>query len=61
VVNSPSFRGSASAPITVRRDGQDLIVTEEEAGGVLRLQLVDKDHLTMVDEMHKLTIPLKRR
>jgi len=48
-------------PVTVRRDGQDLILTEEENGTVLRLHPVDKDHLTMVDEGRKLTIPLKRR
>jgi hypothetical protein len=47
-------------PITVRRDGQDLIMTEEASGSVFRLHPVDKDHLTMIDEVRKVTIPLKR-
>jgi len=48
-------------PVTIRRDGADLILTEEDTGAILRLQPIDGDHLTMVDEARKLIVPLKRR
>ncbi len=47
-------------PITIRRDGEDLIITEEDTGTISRLRLIDQDHLLLIEEARKIAIPLKR-
>lgn len=62
LVRTDKVTGAASRKaITIRRDGADLLCTEEGSGTLLRLRPIDAEHLLLIEEARKISIPLQRR